>query len=52
MPCAGFGYDPLFFSPAHGMSVGEMDPDEKHRVSHRAKALKQLIEQLATLNLG
>lgn len=53
-PCGdrGFGYDPLFFSPVHGMSVGEMDPDEKHRVSHRAKALKQLIEQLATLNLG
>ena len=48
----GFGYDPLFFSPEHGMSVGEMDPDEKHRVSHRARALKQLIERLADLDLG
>lgn len=48
----GFGYDPLFFSPEHGVSVGEMDPDEKHRVSHRAKALKQLIERLADLELG
>ena len=48
----GFGYDPLFFSPEHGMSVGEMDPDEKHHVSHRARALKQLIERLADLELG
>ncbi|MFW6322953.1 MAG: RdgB/HAM1 family non-canonical purine NTP pyrophosphatase [Guyparkeria sp.] len=47
----GFGYDPLFFSPEHGMSVGEMDPDEKHRVSHRARALKQLIEQLASVDI-
>ena len=46
----GFGYDPLFFSPEHGLSVGEMDPDDKHRVSHRARALKQLIEQLAALD--
>lgn len=48
----GFGYDPLFFSPEHGMSVGEMDPDEKHGVSHRARALKLLIERLADLELG
>ena len=48
----GFGYDPLFFSPEHGMSVGEMDPDEKHRVSHRARALKLLIERLADVELG
>ncbi len=47
----GFGYDPLFFSPEHGMSVGEMDPDEKHRVSHRARALKQLIERLAAIDI-
>ncbi|MFW6020825.1 MAG: RdgB/HAM1 family non-canonical purine NTP pyrophosphatase [Guyparkeria sp.] len=47
----GFGYDPLFFSPEHGMSVGEMDPDEKHRVSHRARALKQLIGQLASVDI-
>lgn len=33
------------------MSVGEMDPDEKHRVSHRARALKQLIEQLASIDI-
>ncbi|HER35470.1 MAG: RdgB/HAM1 family non-canonical purine NTP pyrophosphatase [Halothiobacillaceae bacterium] len=47
----GFGYDPLFFSPEHGLSVGEMDPDEKHRVSHRARALEQLIDRLADLEL-
>lgn len=48
----GFGYDPLFFSPEHAMSVGEMDPDDKHRISHRARALKQLIEQLAALDIN
>ncbi len=48
----GFGYDPLFFSPAHGLSVGEMAPDDKHRASHRAHALKQLIEQLAVLDIN
>jgi XTP/dITP diphosphohydrolase len=46
----GFGYDPLFFSPEHGMSVGEMDPDDKHRISHRARALRELIERLAEID--
>lgn len=43
----GFGYDPLFFSPEHGCTVGELSPDIKHQCSHRAQALKQLLQALA-----
>jgi XTP/dITP diphosphohydrolase len=38
----GFGYDPLFFIPGIGRSFGELDPDEKHRYSHRARAFRAL----------
>ncbi len=34
----GFGYDPIFFVPEEGRTVGEMRPAEKHRISHRARA--------------
>ena len=36
----GFGYDPVFFLPAEGTSFGELDPDRKNRVSHRARAFR------------
>ena len=42
----GFGYDPLFFVPAYGISSAEMDPGEKNRVSHRALASQKLLEAL------
>lgn len=35
----GFGYDPYFFLPDYGITFGQMDPDEKNKISHRAKAL-------------
>ena len=39
----GFGYDPIFL-PANGsQTFGEMDPDAKHAISHRADAFRQLI---------
>lgn len=38
----GFGYDPVVFSDALGMSFAEAAPEEKNRVSHRAQALLQL----------
>ncbi|MDC0033907.1 non-canonical purine NTP pyrophosphatase, partial [Alphaproteobacteria bacterium] len=38
----GFGYDPIFL-PANGTKTfGEMDPDAKHTISHRAVAFRQL----------
>ena len=42
----GFGYDPLFLDTAHNLSVAEISTADKNRVSHRGKALAQLLERL------
>jgi XTP/dITP diphosphohydrolase len=42
----GFGYDPLFLLPALGKTAAELDPVTKNRVSHRALALRKLVELL------
>jgi XTP/dITP diphosphohydrolase len=42
----GFGYDPLFVPEGYDQSFAELSTDEKNRISHRAKALKALAEQL------
>ncbi len=39
----GFGYDPIFVPTGHTMTFAEMDPAQKHAMSHRASAFKQLI---------
>ena len=39
----GFGYDPMFIPDGHEMTFGEMEPDAKHAMSHRARAFTQLI---------
>jgi XTP/dITP diphosphohydrolase len=39
----GFGYDPIFIPTAHEVTFAEMDPADKHAMSHRADAFKQLI---------
>lgn len=41
----GFGYDPVFFDPAHG-PAGELDATVKNRISHRGLALTRLRELL------
>jgi len=38
----GFGYDPLFFVPNLGKTTAELPAEEKHRISHRGKALRRL----------
>ncbi|HUZ11773.1 MAG TPA: RdgB/HAM1 family non-canonical purine NTP pyrophosphatase [Caulobacteraceae bacterium] len=38
----GFGYDPIFVPEGGAFSFGEMDPAEKDRISHRARAFAQL----------
>lgn len=43
----GFGYDPHFFLPEHGLTVAQLEPALKNRISHRAKALQSLRERLA-----
>ena len=42
----GFGYDPVFFSPAHGCSAAELPAEVKNRDSHRGIALAQLRARL------
>ena len=37
----GFGYDPIFYLPNKGMTAAELDSTEKHKISHRGKALKK-----------
>ncbi len=39
----GFGYDPLFWSTELHMGLGEATPEEKNSVSHRSKAIKNLL---------
>lgn len=38
----GFGYDPVFVATGETITFGEMDPDRKHAMSHRAEAVKKL----------
>jgi len=45
----GFGYDPVFFLPELGKTAAELTTDEKHAISHRGQALKQLARQLGYL---
>lgn len=42
----GFGYDPIFVPAGYEMTFGEMEPDDKHRMSHRAEAFRKLVEAL------
>lgn len=40
----GFGYDPIFIPTGDDRTFAEMDPSEKHAMSHRADAFRQLID--------
>ena len=42
----GFGYDPMFVPAGYEITFGEMDPVEKHRISHRAEAFQRLTRAL------
>lgn len=43
----GFGYDPIFYLPEHGMYSAELAPEEKNQISHRGKALQEMKRILA-----
>lgn len=43
----GFGYDPLFFVSTHNCASAELDKAEKNRISHRGKAMQELLEKLS-----
>ena len=42
----GFGYDPIFVPAGHEATFGEMDPAQKHQISHRADAFRKLVKAL------
>lgn len=42
----GFGYDPLFFYPPFGCTLGEAPLERKMEVSHRSKALRAMLDFL------
>lgn len=42
----GFGYDPYFLLPSHGLTAAELAAADKNRISHRAQALARLFAVL------
>jgi len=40
----GFGYDPVFVADGGTVTFGEMEPDDKHAISHRADAFRKLVD--------
>ena len=45
----GFGYDPIFYIPEHQRAAAELDTQTKNQHSHRARALKQLVDMLGAV---
>ncbi|MCK0154661.1 RdgB/HAM1 family non-canonical purine NTP pyrophosphatase [Alcanivorax sp. S6407] len=45
----GFGYDPHFYVPEKGCTAAQLPPQEKNAMSHRGKAMDQLIAQLQAM---
>lgn len=43
----GFGYDPLFYLPQFGKTMAELSMEEKNQISHRGRALRDLLSKLA-----
>jgi len=45
----GFGYDPIFLLPDRGQTMAELPPEEKNRISHRARAAAAIKPTLRRL---
>lgn len=45
----GFGYDPLFYIEEYNKTFAEITSDEKNTISHRARALKKLSQEISEL---
>jgi len=43
---SGFGYDPIFIPENHSRTFAQMKPEEKDRISHRGRALREFRRQL------
>lgn len=48
----GFGYDPVFWVSSHNQTAAQLPAEVKNRLSHRGKALKELMNRFAHLNLS
>ena len=48
----GFGYDPVFFLPEHGLTMGQLIPAEKNAISHRAVAAEKIRDRLRQLAIA
>jgi XTP/dITP diphosphohydrolase len=47
----GFGYDPFFVPHGYNQTFAQMSPDEKNAISHRARAIENLVKYLKKLEL-
>ena len=43
----GFGYDPIFYLPEYGKTMAQLQEDIKNKISHRARALYKMRQELA-----
>lgn len=43
----GFGYDPIFYLPEKGCTTAELEPSDKHAISHRGNALRLMKKVIA-----
>lgn len=48
----GFGYDPIFFLPEEKKTFAQLTAEEKSRISHRGKALREFAQVLKTYMEG
>jgi XTP/dITP diphosphohydrolase len=48
----GFGYDPIFLVPELGKTMAELAPEEKARISHRARAWGRMLPHLKFLKIS
>lgn len=47
----GFGYDPMFVAEGYDLTFGEIEPKEKHSISHRAKAFELFVTENFTRSI-
>lgn len=46
-----FGYDPLFYVPDYNKTFAEMSDEQKNKISHRARAMEKLKDELKNIKL-